>query len=51
VGEGVPPRFWVCCLRSVVRFPSEGSSAASLLELSGTMKWSVLFLCLWTGRC
>jgi hypothetical protein len=24
---------------------------ASLLELSGTMKWSVLFLCLWTGRC
>jgi hypothetical protein len=41
VGEAYRRRFWVCCwyLRSVVKV-SEGSSAASLLELSGTMKWS-----------
>jgi hypothetical protein len=57
VGEGVPLGCWSgCCwyywyFDRVVKVSFGRVSAASLLELSGTMKWSVLFLCLWTGRC
>jgi hypothetical protein len=40
---------YCCCLRS----SNQGSSASrrEFAELSGTTKWWVLFLCLWTGRC
>jgi hypothetical protein len=51
VGEGVPPTGSAAGTCDRVVKVSFGRVECRLLELSGTMKWSVPFLCLWTGRC